>query len=240
MLLRTIACLAVLCTGACSNAADSPPTDTQLFKKLSAVAEQGSAKAQYNLGMLYNNGIGTARDPKRAFELFQRAAAAGDPLASYKVGCYYAGQFSGVVEIDHEKALAAKLVAAKAGYFRAQSDVGIFYAQMKNFHEAANWWSAAAAQGDLGSTVSLSEFYRSGLGVTKNTQKALELLLIAGRRVKDDRLAAVRSEIDALKKEVDVDGIARAETAAATWAPRPTALSTRAKLGIEEAQHLVQ
>jgi len=39
------------------------------------------AEARYHLGMLYNNGIGVAKDPRRAFALFRKAAEAGDPLA---------------------------------------------------------------------------------------------------------------------------------------------------------------
>ena len=120
------------------------PSDTDLFQKLSALAEKGSAAAQYNLGMLYNNGIGTAQDTHRAFEWFEKSAAGGDPLGSYKVGCYYAGQFPGVVPIDYEKALEANLVAAKAGYFRAQQEIAGMYASKDNFQEAVKWWTAAA------------------------------------------------------------------------------------------------
>jgi len=222
-------------TGACSAA-----SDTSLFQKLSAKAEQGSAPAQYNLGMLYNNGIGTTQDAHRAFEWFEKAATAGDPLASYKVGCYYAGQFSGVVPVDHAKALAAKLVAAKAGYFRAQYEVGNAYGSTGEFQEAIKWWSAAAAQGDIGSLVSLSEAYRKGFGVQKDSGKALELMLIVGRLVQKDQRDAARAAIDALKKEVTPEGVAKAERAAAAWIPKLTELTIRANLGIREAQQLVR
>ena len=227
--------LLALATGACSAA-----SDTSLFQGLSAMAEQGSAPAQYNLGMLYNNGIGTTQDTHRAFEWFEKAAAAGDPLASYKVGCYYAGQFSGVVPVDHDKALAAKLVAAKAGYFRAQYEVGNAYGSTGEFQEAIKWWSAAAAQGDIGSLVSLSEAYRKGFGVQKDSGKALELMLIVGRLVQKDQRDAARAAIDALKKEVTPEGVAKAERAAAAWIPKLTELTIRANLGIREAQQLVR
>ncbi len=77
--------------------------------------------------MLFNNGIGVAQDNRRAFALFQAAAEAGDPLAAYKVGCYHAGQFPGVVPQDEEQALRYKLVAAEAGYSLAQVDVANIY-----------------------------------------------------------------------------------------------------------------
>jgi len=114
--------LVMLCMMPFSAYADA--SDAETLRKLTALGERGSAAAQYNVGMFYNNGIGTAKDPRAAFRWFQRAAAGGDALGHYKVGCYYAGQFPGAVEVDEAKALAAKTIAAEASYSLAQSDVG--------------------------------------------------------------------------------------------------------------------
>ena len=62
-----------------------------------ALANKGDAEAQYHVGMMYNNGIGTQRDIRQAFEWFQKSTAANDPLGAYKFGCYYDGQGEGVV-----------------------------------------------------------------------------------------------------------------------------------------------
>ena len=43
-----------------------------------AMAQQGSAKAQAALGVMYRRGQGVARSPVRAFVWFSRAAARGD------------------------------------------------------------------------------------------------------------------------------------------------------------------
>jgi TPR repeat protein len=67
--------------------------DADSFNAMVALANKGVAEAQYHAGMMYNNGIGTQKDPKQAFEWFQRSAASNDPLGAYKLGCYYAGQF---------------------------------------------------------------------------------------------------------------------------------------------------
>jgi len=216
------------------------PSDSELFRKLTVLAEKGSAPAQYNLGMLYNNGIGTSKDPRAAFRWFEKSAAAGDPLASYKVGCYYAGQFAGVVPEDHGKALSAKLVAAKAGYFRAQLDVGNFYAREGNFPEATKWWILAAEQADAQSLVNLSEVYRLGQGVQKNPTKALELTLKASRVVPPDARTQLQSRVASLRGEATPEQVAQAEKAAVAWKPRSTQLTDRADLGIEEARKLVQ
>ena len=83
-------------------------------ERIHALANGGNAEAQYHVGMFFNNGMGgMTRDPRVAFEWFGKAAAGGDALGAYKVGCHYAGQFPGTVEVDQEKALTHKLVAAK-------------------------------------------------------------------------------------------------------------------------------
>ena len=232
--IATISLVAVSVT-ACARSDES-----DVLRKLSVLAEQGSAKAQYNLGMFYNNGIGTAKDSRRAFELFVQSASSGDPLASYKVGCYYAGQFPGTVTVDEEKALAAKLVAARAGYVLAQHDVGMMYASKENLEEAVAWWSAAAAQGDLASLSALSEVYRKGLGVQKDGAKALEFVLIVGRIIPDRQRAEVQAVAESLQKEVGPQGVGQAQRAAMAWAPKATELTIRAGLGISEAEQLVQ
>jgi len=50
----------------------------QVFR---AMAEQGNAKAQSVLGVMYRRGEGVARSPVRAFLWFSRAAARGDARA---------------------------------------------------------------------------------------------------------------------------------------------------------------
>jgi uncharacterized protein len=229
------AALAIFAVEACA-----APNDVELFRKLSVKAEAGSAPAQYNLGMLYNNGIGTTKDPRRAFEWFEKSATAGDPLASYKVGCYYDGQFPGVVPVDLEKALQSKLVSARAGYSRAQHDVGAAYFLKKDYGEAVKWWSAAAEQGEPYSLVALAEAYRTGNGVPVNPERSLELLLIASRLVSADQMAPVQPTIATLKNEIDTDRLAQVRKAAAAWDPKLSEPTIRANLGIREAQQLAK
>ena len=95
-----------------------------MFSRLSALASGGNAEVKYNLGMFLNNGIGKARDNKAAFQYFSEAAESGHELASYKVGCYLAGQFPGTVPVNETAAHKFKLRAAEAGYDLAQFDAG--------------------------------------------------------------------------------------------------------------------
>ena len=43
--------------------------DTQAFAELRAAADQGDARAQYSLGVLYDNGTGVPQDDAEAFLL---------------------------------------------------------------------------------------------------------------------------------------------------------------------------
>ena len=50
----------------------------ELYQK---AADQGNAKAQMNLGWLYENGQGVPKDLGKAAELYQKAADQGDAPA---------------------------------------------------------------------------------------------------------------------------------------------------------------
>src|SRR5436190_21100537 len=79
--------------------------DAATFNAMVALANKGDAEAQYHVGMMYNNGIGTQQDSRQAFAWFQKSAASDDPLGAYKLGCYYDGQGAGIVATDTTEAL---------------------------------------------------------------------------------------------------------------------------------------
>ena len=54
------------------------------------LAEQGNSLAQYNVGLIYNNGNGIPRDAITAAEWFRLAADQGDVRAQYMLGVMYA------------------------------------------------------------------------------------------------------------------------------------------------------
>jgi hypothetical protein len=53
----------------------------QAYRWLSAAAEQGSPRAQVNLGVMYQQGLGRSRDINRALYWFEKAKEKGDVLA---------------------------------------------------------------------------------------------------------------------------------------------------------------
>src|ERR1700760_3874361 len=52
-------------------------------------AEQGDAPAQYNLGLMYDNGRGVPRDYTAAVQWYRKAAEQGHAAAQYSLGLMY-------------------------------------------------------------------------------------------------------------------------------------------------------
>ena len=89
------------------------PTEAE-FEELTAAAQGGDAKAQYNLGMLYHNGGGKAhpRDYEEAMKWLRMAADQGNAEAEDWVGLmYYRGE--GVAKDFTEAARWYRLAAEK-------------------------------------------------------------------------------------------------------------------------------
>jgi hypothetical protein len=74
-------------TGVAAARAENYPAALREWQPL---AESGHRDAQFNLGLLYENGLGVARDDAEALRWYRRAAEAGDAAAQYNVGLFYA------------------------------------------------------------------------------------------------------------------------------------------------------
>lgn len=68
-----------------SLAANLDDADQRLFKAQQTMAAKGDPAAQYYLGEMYENGLGTTMDMKEAFEQYEKSAAKGNPLAKRKL-----------------------------------------------------------------------------------------------------------------------------------------------------------
>lgn len=59
--------------------------DVRLFKAQLAMAEKGDTRAQYYLGEMHEQGLGTKQDINEAFKWYAKAAEQGDPLGKRKL-----------------------------------------------------------------------------------------------------------------------------------------------------------
>jgi TPR repeat protein len=213
---------------------------TTLYQQVERSAQQGNPEMQYHLGMLLNNGIGVAKDPKQAYAWFERAAKAGDPLAAYKVGCYLAGQFAGVVPVDKEQALTYKLRAAEAGYVLAQFDVGVMYYQGKAPEKGAPWWLFAAKQGYPMALYNLAAAHQSGQGVPVDKVLAYSYLRLALQTPNAPANPKGLARADEIKASLSVEELAKAEAIVAAWKREPTAVTLLAAQGIGRTKMLIE
>lgn len=225
-LISTSVALSALCLMILSKFADA--NEVASFAAMIAMADEGDAEAQYHVGMMYNNGIGTQRDPRQAFRWFQKATASGDPLGAYKLGCYYDGQGANIVAHAPKEALKYKLVAAHAGYALAQYDVALLYDRQDNPEEAVKWWKLAGDQGYPRALFNLSSSYFQGRGTSKNLSLAYAYFKLSkmAPENKMNEMASILSEQE----------LEKAETLVSAWKPRPTDLTLKAMRGLQAAE----
>lgn len=114
------------------------------FQVYHALADQGFALAQFNLGLMYANGQGVAKDETEAGKWYRLAADQGRSDAHYQLGHLFYQQDS------YAEALKWFLLAAEQGRPDAQSNLGVMYAEgqgvARNEIEALMWFILAAEQ----------------------------------------------------------------------------------------------
>ena len=210
----------------------------QLPDQISLLAHKGDVAAQLQLGLRYRHGNGRESDHKTALEWLNKAAAAGDPIASDAVGSYYAGRPSGVVTPNPKKALELKTVAAAAGLAHAQHEVAMQSLLKKNFSEAMGYLEKAAKQGFAPAMQALSFCYHEGKAKTKDPVLSFAYLELA--RVQFDRQQ--REWLDKLAKQREQSLSAAQRTAAREFVARfkaaPTPLTLKAQSLLEPKRSL--
>lgn len=209
----------------------------RLIQKLEKLAESNNAEAIYHLGMAYQTGSGVPIDHKTALKYFERATTLGDPLAAYKLGCFWDGQ-NDVLERDPVKALHYKLIAARAGYALAQQDVARLYVDQRDFAFARTWLSAAAAQGTSGAIMAYASLHNGaeGFAPDKAVTAAYFAILLARKVGSDEQ----RKWLEDFTAELSPEERRRSAAIVADYRPRPTALTIKALSGQEAAQALVE
>jgi TPR repeat protein len=99
----------------------------KIFADTLKLANIGAREAQYEVGLMYANGIGTAHDMERAIEWVKKAAQKGLPAAQYLLGTRYAHGI--VVPQDEKAALWWYHNAAEQGHAKAHFKLGQLMAQ---------------------------------------------------------------------------------------------------------------
>lgn len=213
------------------------PSREEMFSRLSDLVATGSPEVKYNLGMFLNNGIGTPRDNKAAFRFFSEAAEAGNELASYKVGCYLAGQFPGVVPVNEQEAVKYKLRAAEAGYDIAQYDVGMHFWKKRDIENALLWWERASRQGNLEATAYLANYLTSDASLDE--AKGYGLMLIFKDMMKNPGSQFLQ-HVSIIERKLTSEQKSKAASVHDSWLTGKSALTLKAQAGIDSVPALIR
>ena len=118
------------------------------------LAEQGYAKAQFNLGLIYDIGKGIPQDHKAAVKWFRLAAEQGNARAQHNLGV--ACNIGKGVPQDYKAAVKWFRLAAEQGDADAQYNLGWVYEKgqgvPQDYIYAHMWINLAAASGHKDAT----------------------------------------------------------------------------------------
>ena len=127
--------------------------------EMKALADQGDADAQYNLGIMYDNSKGVPENYAEAVKWYRKAADQGHAKSQFNLGVMY-DTGDGVPENGAE-AVKWYRKAADQGYALAQYNLGVTYGTGKGVPEnnigAYAWWSMAKTQGHPNAAIGIEE-----------------------------------------------------------------------------------
>lgn len=150
----------------------------------------GNADALFNLGILAEDGLGEARDMKKAEALYVAAANAGGFKAQYRLGMLYST--GGAVPKDTEKARRylsqaaqggdKEAVARLASLDRPERPLNDFeqaeiLASTGKHAESAALYQRAADAGNITARTRLAWMHEAGRGVERNLAEAARLFM---------------------------------------------------------------
>ena len=176
--------------GVAANKRGDYETAVQLFRPL---AEQGHAKAQAYLGLMYAKGDGVTQDYDEEVKWFRLAAEQGIAFAQYDLGISYS-EGNGVNQ-DFAEAVNWYRRAAEQGYVKAEVALAEAYDRglgvKQDNAEAALWYHKAAEQGDADAQYALGNMYFFANGVPEDESEALQWY----RKAADQGLASAQFSV---------------------------------------------
>lgn len=150
-------------------------------------AEQGSARAQYNLSIMLEKGLGLEKNPDMALKWLSLAADSGSLLAQRRLADMY-DTGTGVaknLKLAHKWYLAS----ARQGDVNCQRRIGFMYATAQGISQdmprAYQWFSVAAQSGDEKAKKILSLLVADMTPKNIDEGKKLAFAWIENRRVMD-------------------------------------------------------
>lgn len=120
------------------------------LKELRPLAAKGVARAQFDLGFMYDRGLGVSQDYKEAASWYRKAAEQGNAPAQFYLGQMY--DIGKSVPQDYREAASWYRKSAEQGETLAQLYLGFLYDHGQgvpvDMVQAYKWYSLAAAAGN--------------------------------------------------------------------------------------------
>jgi len=144
------------------------------YPDMELAARAGNVKAQFNMGVMYDEGEVVQENDEKAVYWYKQAADLGFAPAQMSLGEMYQKGLG--VKEDFGTAIKYYHSSAQQGNVKAQLTLGLLYqtetSGMYNEAASANWFRLAAKQGhNLGMT-RIGAKYADGRGVEKDLMKA--------------------------------------------------------------------
>lgn len=177
----------------------------QAFRLFQKVADQGSGRANFFLGVMYAEGAGVKQDNNKAIEFFKKSADSGNYSSMYNLGKMFEKEGvtqdydsavkwykwaatsnqieeiakTALVELD-DKATKEYKKAANLGDTDAMYHLGWMYAQGKegasqDYNKAIEWYQKAVDLGHVQAMNELGYIYENGQGIPQNKKQAINL-----------------------------------------------------------------
>ena len=157
---------------------------TAALREWRPLAEEGDARAQHYLGIMYANGEGVAQDDRQAAYWFQKSAGQGNSQSQYHLGILYANG-AGVPE-DDPQAVHWFRKSAEQGDARAQFNLGVMYefgeGVPEDDRQAVSWYRQAAEQGYARAQFGLGQMFADGAGTPRDNIRAYAWFNLAAAR----------------------------------------------------------
>ncbi|WP_085905491.1 tetratricopeptide repeat protein [Kiloniella majae] len=161
---------------------------------LSNAGNQGNAKAQYYLSVLYEGGSGIDKDMEASLNWLKRAAEGGMVEAQRNLGAFYHDDIDDPDD-DIDQAIYWYQRAASQGDLTGQLRLGILLDREKDttfdHREAIRWYLLAARQGVAQAQHNLGVMHSQGRGTPVNPDKALDWFFKAAKQRYTNAMVAI-------------------------------------------------
>lgn len=185
---------------------------------LRKAAQDGDARAVYELASKAADGPANQRDPKLALRLFERAAVAGLAPAQFRVG----NMFEKGIGTQRDLSLARIWYqrAAERGNAKAMHNLAVLHAEgvagKPDYAMATEWFRRAAELGVRDSQYNLAVLLGRGLGAPTDLAQSFVWFSVAAGQGDED---AGRKR-DEVAQRLKAEDLAAAKGLAASWKPK--------------------